>query len=212
MTLVSNRESQEGFTDSCLGEEIHGAMTVAVQGVPGLVLSEAFTDKQGTSIVNVLLDDDRCRKLIEMYLAFEPKRCFQGLPPIRDDACIEWVQRLIRNGINLVSLSPDDEVCGHVSLLPINDLLCEMLLVVSPQWQNRGIGTAITRSATRLAGNLGFERIWLPVEARNARARAVYKKCGFKYLDYRHAGEVEMEARLNSVSGILSDAPAVRPR
>jgi len=70
--------------------------------------------------------------------------------------------------------------------------VCEMLVVVSPPFQNSGIGTQMTLSIAQSAFELGFDRIWLPVEAVNSRARHVYTKCGFHYLQSGDQREREM--------------------
>jgi ribosomal protein S18 acetylase RimI-like enzyme len=52
------------------------------------------------------------------------------------------------------------------------------------------------RSCVASAAELGFERIWLPVEATNVRARRVYEKCGFAYMPGRPARELDMACEL----------------
>ncbi len=155
----------------------------------------AFVTKRGDPIVITPLDDDRGDALSAMYLAYEPRNAFWGLPPIRDDACRRWVRGMIATGLNLVALSMDAGVVGHAALFPMGDEACEMLVVVSPPFQNRGIGTQLARCAVQLAHEVGFGRIWLSVEATNLRARHVFRKCGFEDLS-RH-GEVEVEMGLD---------------
>jgi CBS domain-containing protein len=99
---------------------------------------------------------------------------------------------MIDTGINLIALSFEAGLVGHSALFPVNDRVSEMLVVVSPPFQNIGIGTELTRCAIQLAHELGYETIQLSVEVTNTRARHVYKKCGFDYKYYDHAGEVEM--------------------
>jgi len=159
-------------------------------------LPHAFINKKGKAIMINTLEDEICQQLIDMYLAYQPRNSFQGLPPIKDAACVKWVQHMIANGVNLVALSFREGVVGHTALFPIDKQACENLVVVSPPLQNTGIGTELTRCCIQLAHEIGFETIRLSVEATNVRARHVYKKCGFEYLDYRHAGEVEMELDL----------------
>lgn len=172
----------------------------------------AFISKREEAILITTLDDKRCQRLIEMYLAYQPRNSFQGLPPIQDQACVKWVQQMIGNGINLVALSFGEGVVGHIVLLPITDLVCEMLVVVSPPFQDTGIGTELVRCSVQLSDEIGFERIRLSVEAANVRARHVYKKCGFEYLSDDRAGEVEMALDLKryrdtvsvSVGGVMN--------
>ena len=155
----------------------------------------AFINKKGEPIVVTTLDDKRCQQLMAMYLAYQPRNSFQGLPPIKDEACVQWVQHMIGHGINLVALSFGDGVVGHTVLFPVDKSVCEILVVVTPALQDTGIGTELVRCAVQLAHEIGFERIQLTVEATNARARRVYKKCGFDCLSRDHAsqaGELDM--------------------
>jgi len=152
----------------------------------------AFISKKGEPILVTALDEKRCERLIEMYLAYEPKGSFHGLPPMKDEACVKWVRHMIQNGINLVALSFGEGMVGHVALFPANDRLCEMLVVVSPPLQNTGIGTELVRCSVQVAHEIGFESIELSVETTNVKARHVYKKCGFEYRSPDHAREVDM--------------------
>jgi CBS domain-containing protein/GNAT superfamily N-acetyltransferase len=152
----------------------------------------AFISRKGEPILVTTLDDKRCQRLIEMYLAYEPKGSFQGLPPMKEEACLKWVQHMIGNGINLVALSFGEGVAGHVALFPADDKLCEMLVVVSPPLQNTGIGTELVRCSVQLGHEIGFERIELSVDATNVKARHVYRKCGFEYRSRDRSREVDM--------------------
>ena len=101
-----------------------------------------------------------------MYLAFEPRNSFQGLPPIKDAVCISWVRDMLRTGINVVATCDGVGIVGHTALFPINQHKCEMLVVVCPGFQNVGIGTELVQTCIDLADELGYQRIWLPVDAR----------------------------------------------
>jgi len=167
-------------------------------------LPQAFINKTGEAILINTLDDKLCQRLIEMYVAYEPKNSFQGLPPVGEHACKSWVQHMIANGVNLVALSFEEGLVGHAALFPLDRTACEMLAVVRPRFQNIGIGTELTRSSIRLAHEIGFETIRLTVEVTNTRARHVYKKCGFDYLEYDHVGEVEMALDLRRYRDVAS--------
>jgi CBS domain-containing protein len=156
----------------------------------------AFINRKGEPILVTTLNDQRCGQLIDMYLAYEPRNSFQGLPPIQDSACRGWVQHMIGHGVNLVALSFAEGVVGHVAVFPINDRTCELLVVVSPPLQNLGIGSELVRCAVQLADELEFEKIRLTVSSNNTRARHVYKKCGFEHLTDDRGGEVDMAVDL----------------
>ncbi len=170
-----------------------GAHRSRVSGIP-----KVFFAKNGNTLLISTLNDDRCRRLLRMYLAFRPRNSFQGLPPLLDDRCRAWVQQMISTGINLVALDADDEVVGHCALFPIDNRVCELFVAVSPPLQNSGIGTELVRCAIRAAQELGFERIWLPVEPSNLQARRIYRKIGFEYLADVHCNDMEMILDISS--------------
>jgi RimJ/RimL family protein N-acetyltransferase len=182
-------------------------------------LPRGFSAKNGMCCQLRLLPTDAGQRLIDMYLAFQPRNCFQGLPPIKDAVCVKWVQDMLRTGIHLTAekgispicaqhpegghrrealvggkldLSPFPPIVGHAALFPINAQKCEMLVVVCPGLQNVGIGTELVQSCIDLADELGFQRIWLPVDATNVRARHVYRKCGFEYVSNPQGREMDM--------------------
>jgi CBS domain-containing protein/GNAT superfamily N-acetyltransferase len=157
----------------------------------------AVITKRGEAILIRTLDEKTCQGLLDMYLAYRPRNSFQGLPPPTDAGCVKWVQHMTATGINLVALSFGQGVLGHVALFPISEEKCELLVVVAPQFQDAGIGTQLSRCAVQLAYEIGFERVWLPVESRNVRARHVYRKCGFEYLPGNDPRELEMALALN---------------
>jgi RimJ/RimL family protein N-acetyltransferase len=151
-----------------------------------------FWNKTGRRIQLTHLPAADGQRLIEMYLAFQPRNSFQGLPPIKDQVCIEWVNGMLRDGINIVARDGGKSLVGHSAIFPINDEKCEMLVVVCPDWQNLGIGTELVHGCIELADELGYRRIWLPVDATNVRARHVYRKCGFEYVSDRPGRELDM--------------------
>jgi RimJ/RimL family protein N-acetyltransferase len=182
-------------------------MALSLHGAAHRVPYE-FRDKNGRTLHLRKLDVDLHEALLGMYLAFQPRNCFQGLPPIRDEVCTRWVHDMVRDAVNLVVCDtglvlagPDKRdarptVLGHAALFPINDEKCEMLVVVSPDHQNHGAGTALVRACIRTAEEQGFQRIWLPVAATNVRARHVYEKCGFEYVSRGLSRELEMAREL----------------
>ena len=200
-------------------------------------LPREFAAKNAQSVEVRILADEIQHQLLEMYLAFQPRNCFQGLPPIKDEVCTKWVREMLATGINLVArishhtgpidnrlfggadipvchrnvgnqgrqeclphrvekcevtAARDGRIVGHTALFPINPRKCEMLVVVCPGFQNVGIGTELVCACIDLAAELDFERIWLPVDATNVRARHVYKKCGFQYVSSNLGHELDM--------------------
>ena len=151
-----------------------------------------FINKKGDAILIKELDEKTHQRLVGMYLAYEPRNSFSGLPPTTDESCVQWVQGMIATGISLVAVSSDKSVVGHAALFPMDEETCEMLVVVSPKEQRLGIGSELTRCSIQFAHELGFEAIRLSVEAGNHVARHVYEKCGFEYLTRGLLGELDM--------------------
>jgi RimJ/RimL family protein N-acetyltransferase len=146
------------------------------------------------------------QRLVDMYLGFQPRNCFQGLPPLKDAACVQWVHDMLRTGVNVIAQCNPHGIIGHTALFPISRQKCEMLVVVCPGFQNVGIGTELVRSCIELAGERGFERIWLPVESTNVRARHVYRKCGFEYVSNQQGREMDMACDVRRNRLIVADA------
>ena len=163
-------------------------------GMPVSCLPRGFTGKNGLSLELQVLPPEMGSRLIDMYLAFQPRNSFQGLPPIKDEVCVKWVREMLETGIHIVAegSSHDTGLVGHAALFPMNRQKCEMLVVVCPGFQNFGLGTKLVKSCINLADELGYERIWLPVDATNVRARHVYRKCGFEYVSNKQGRELDM--------------------
>lgn len=164
----------------------------------------AFINRRGEAILIQTLGGKHHRHLIDMYLAYQPRNSFSGLPPASDEACTEWVRGMIGGAANLIALSFKEGVVGHSALFPVNGEQCEILVVVSPPKQKIGIGTELTRSLIQLAHELGFDRIRLSVEAKNHVALHVYQKCGFRYSSRGLMDEVDMALDLESYRNSLA--------
>jgi len=157
----------------------------------------AFINRRGEPVLIKPLDDKRRSQLLEMYLHFEPRPSFSGLPPAGDDACNRWVEGMCAEAVNLVALSFDAGVVGHTALFPIDHEACEMICALARRYRHIGIGTELTRCISQLAHELGFETIKLHVEARNHVARHVYEKCGFQYTTRGMVDELDMSLDLS---------------
>ncbi len=167
-------------------------MNPPAQGSTPGCLPRRFVGKRGLPCELQFLPAAAGGRLVDMYLAFQPRNCFQGLPPIKDAVCVKWVQDMLCTGVNVIAVSDPKGIVGHAALFPINRHKCEMLVVVCPEFQNVGIGTALVQTCIDLAAELGFQHIWLPVDATNVRARHVYRKCGFEYVSDQQGREMDM--------------------
>jgi ribosomal protein S18 acetylase RimI-like enzyme len=181
------------------GDRTGGAAMELVLPTPTRSRLDRFITKRGERVLVSWLDAhcaEGCQRLVAAYLAYQPRDCFQGLPPLKDEVCREWVWHLVHNGVNLLAVSDGKEVAGHVALLPEDGRSWEMMLAVWPSFQNLGIGTRLVHCAVRESRRLGATDIALSVEAANVRARHVYEKCGFRYCRHARAGELVMVQRV----------------
>jgi len=166
----------------------------------------AFIDKRGTAIAIKPLHEDRCDQLVQMYLAFQARDQFSGLPPIRAEERVRWVDRMIRDGVNLIAFCFDSGVIGHGALFPMDAQTCELLIALDEHRRNVGIGTQLTRALLQLAHELDFERIWLNVDRSNRIAQHVYAKNGFRCVARDGHDEIEMVADLTHFSRLADVA------
>lgn len=160
-------------------------------------LPRDFVAKNQQLIRLQLLDKNLHHQLVETYLTFQPRNSFQGLPPQKDEICVKWVEDMIRTGINIIAVCSASGIVGHTAVFPINQRKCEMLVVVWPRFQNIGIGSELTRCCVHTAAGLGFEKLWLPVDSTNLRARHIYAKCGFQYASHTQSRELDMVCDLS---------------
>ena len=66
-------------------------------------LPHTFHGKNGLAVALHHLPADGGAQLIDMYLAFRPRNSFQGLPPLKDEVCVGWVQDMLRTGIHVTA-------------------------------------------------------------------------------------------------------------
>ena len=124
-------------------------------------------------------DGDDYRLLTEMYQGFEPKEQSQGLPARLEQQREGWLRYMANKGINLLAIM-EGKVVGHAALFEMeHGLRYEYLIFVHQDYQDRGVGTALTEMIKELAQEMGFDQIWLTVAAINRKAIHVYQKVGF---------------------------------
>jgi RimJ/RimL family protein N-acetyltransferase len=144
-------------------------------------------DKKGSPFVIRLYQDDEkdYAAISELYHKFEPKELSQGLPPRLEHKREEWLRYVVHEGINILAIM-DGKVVGHAALFEMErDKSFEYLVFIHQDYQNRGIGTALTRMMRELVREMGYSQIWLTVEARNFKAIHVYEKVGFCFMGPR---------------------------
>lgn len=142
-----------------------------------------FFDKQGEPFEVRACRDGDYPGLCAMYDGFSPKGKFQGVPPVAEDACRDWIGNLVREGTNHLAIR-NGRVIGHVVILADESKPeGEYLIFVSQDERNRGVGTRLTEAAVAHARTLGLRRLWLSVGTYNYPAIALYRKFGFLFND-----------------------------
>ena len=92
-----------------------------------------------------------------------------------------WIDRLLSQWINL-GVFDQDQLIGHCAFDTIGEQAAsEYLIFISPEFQDQGIGTALTRYAMDIARSAHCHRVWLTVQNSNLRAIKVYRKVGFYF-------------------------------
>jgi CBS domain-containing protein/RimJ/RimL family protein N-acetyltransferase len=152
----------------------------------------SFIDRRGEPILIEIMRPRRKEAVWEMYLSYEPKASFNGLPPADLGSCMKWARDVTESAVNLVAISFFHGLVGHAALFTVSDDVCELLVVVEPTNQGAGIGTELTRAAIQVCYEVGFKKLWLCVESSNRVARHVYSKCGFQYLSRQQTDDMEM--------------------
>jgi len=136
-------------------------------------------DKGGASVVIRLYQNTDYPALAEMYRCFEPKEWSQGLPPRLEHKREEWLRYVVEKAINLLAIM-EEKVVGHAALFEIEHARSyEYLIFVHQDYQDRGIGTALSQAMRDLAQEMEWRKIWLTVGAINLKAIHVYEKVGF---------------------------------
>ena len=140
---------------------------------------QSIQDKLGRTICLRLFEEGDFKSLCKMYDEFEPMGKAMGLPPAQEDTRYRWITEIVEEWFNIVALS-EDRIIGHAALdRPLSAKAREFMIFIHQDYQNRGIGQAMTFSMVNAAKVLDCERVWVVVENLNRIAIAVFRKAGF---------------------------------
>jgi len=95
-----------------------------------------------------------------------------------------WISELIRSDEHLVIVAEaDGDVVGNVLVNVERGVATAhvgvLSICIASDWRDVGVGTALVASAQRWVRERGLRKLSLGVFPDNARAIAVYEKCGF---------------------------------
>ena len=133
--------------------------------------------------------------LIEMYDTFDPSDRAQGIPPVRRDDIIGWLDVVLGHGTDVIARD-GDRIVGHATLVSDDaNEAHELAIFVHQDYQGAGIGSKLLRCLLGAGADAGVELIWLTVERWNTVAIGLYEAVGFKACN-RGRFEHEMSLRL----------------
>ncbi len=114
-----------------------------------------------------------------------------GLAREPDEVTADYVAQAMAaaadGGVNLVAVEASGVLCGelHVERMKVGifaHVLTELTVAVAPDWQGRGVGSALFRALIETARNLTppVRRIELWTGANNLGAQRLYERMGFR--------------------------------
>jgi len=123
------------------------------------------------------------RALLRMYVDFEPKGVYEGLPPRDARRTANWLCELTGSpaNSNFVLMQAHDAI-GHAALVayPHSPRSQEIIIFVHHAHQHRGLGRQLFLGALNWAClRLHLDEVWLMVGPGNSRARRLYQSVGF---------------------------------
>ena len=142
--------------------------------------------------------------LLKMYLTFEPRGSYGGLPSRRDELIKDWISGLTGDPLNLnLVFVQDGVIAGHCCLVydPRFPRVYEIVIFVHQGFQHKGLGKRLFL-ATMKAGCMCLElkEVWLLVDWGNRKARDMYEKLGFSSCPsqdkFDHRDEIRMRRLL----------------
>lgn len=147
-----------------------------------------------------------------MYLAFEPKGAFQGLPPVAEPRLDEWLHELVNDGVENFVCDNGERIIGHT-------MLCrgpgkheaELAIFIHQDWRGFGAGRALLLGTLNYGcKQLELGRVQLSVQGANVLALRLLESVGFRPVmgSKSFAWELSMERPSNceKCKGELCDA------
>jgi RimJ/RimL family protein N-acetyltransferase len=140
-------------------------------------------------------------RLRAMYLEFEPKGAFQGLPPETEPSLDAWLHQLCDNGVENFVVDAGECIVGHTMLCPgPSKAEGEIAIFMHQQWRGFGAGRALLLGALNYGcKQLQFDKVWLSVQGANVLALHLFESIGFRPVggEQPFAWELEMSRPSN---------------
>lgn len=143
--------------------------------------SRSIRDKLGRTVFLRPYQGGDFKGLSEMYDEFEPKGRAMGLPPGQKENLHKWMMGVVEEWFNIVAVL-ENRIVGHAALdKPVGRNVREFMIFVHQDYQNKGIGQALTFTMLDAARVMKIEKVWVVVENLNRIAITVFKKAGFSF-------------------------------
>ena len=141
------------------------------------------------------LPPDDWQRVWVMYLSFEPKGQFQGLPPASPEQLAIWLQSLKRKGIDQFALAVGERIVGHSMLCRgPHDGEAELGIFLHQKFRGQGLGRRLLMCTLNYGcKQLGLSRVWLSVQGANPRALHLFESVGFRVAGQGDQLSMEME-------------------
>jgi RimJ/RimL family protein N-acetyltransferase len=128
------------------------------------------------------LEPEDLQRLWLMYIGFEPKAAFQGLPPAAPLQIREWLEKLQRIKAHQFVIEVDNRIVGHSMLCPgPRPGAAELAIFLHQKFRGLGLGrTLLLCTLNYGCKQLELARVWLSVQGCNARAQRLFDSVGFE--------------------------------
>lgn len=139
------------------------------------------TNKARETVTIRLATADDLEPLIQMYVSFEPKLEFQGLPPAGEYRIRHWLEPLLQApNTHLIIETDAGRIVGHAMLCQQSAERAELAIFVHQDYRHHGLGEKLMQAIVRFACQcLHLRKIWLTVELLNVPAVNLYQKLEF---------------------------------
>ncbi len=145
-----------------------------------------FKDKNDRYIMVRSYDFQQDRnELINMYGKFDPEDRCLGLPPVKEEALMTWLDYIDDKGISIIA-EHNEEIVGHLSVVPCGNEIAEVSIFIIKSYQNAGIGRKMVNTFLDHCKKVKCKKIILTTEKCNNRALHLFTKVGFAITDDRY--------------------------
>jgi RimJ/RimL family protein N-acetyltransferase len=125
---------------------------------------------------------DDCRRLVAMYVEFEPKGEYQGLPPRTESQIRRWLTQLREQRFDQFVAVIGDRIVGHALLCPSQRRTeAEVAIFLHQDFRDFGIGGRLLQGVLHHGcKKLELDRVWLFVSGSNPVALHLFEHAGFR--------------------------------